>query len=169
MDLNTVIRRATPMDAEEILEYSKQVGSQTSFLSFGKDGLPYSIVQEKLFISNYNSSSGSCMLVATHNNKIIGVSNFITNINDRMSHRGEIGISVLKDYWGKGVAKKLLDKILDFARSKNIEIVSLDVISTNTRAINFYKKFGFTKYATYPKYAKIENTYLDADMMILFL
>ena len=39
-------------DAKALLDYSKKVGSETDFLSFGPEGLKYSVAQEELFIES---------------------------------------------------------------------------------------------------------------------
>ena len=44
------IREATPKDAEKIIAYLAQVGGETDYLSFGKEGLPISTEEEEKFI-----------------------------------------------------------------------------------------------------------------------
>ena len=46
------IREATPEDAEKIIAYLAQVGGETDYLSFGKEGLPISTAEEEKFIQN---------------------------------------------------------------------------------------------------------------------
>ena len=48
------IREATPEDAEKIIAYLAQVGGETDYLSFGKEGLPISTEEEEKFIQNIN-------------------------------------------------------------------------------------------------------------------
>lgn len=47
------IREATPEDAEKIIAYLAQVGGETDYLSFGKEGLPISTEEEEKFIQKY--------------------------------------------------------------------------------------------------------------------
>ena len=52
-------------------------------------------------------------------------------------------IYVVRDYHGKGIAQKLMDFILDFAKEKKYEAVWLGVWEHNIRAQKFYEKYGF--------------------------
>lgn len=52
-------------------------------------------------------------------------------------------IYVLKAFHGKGIAQKLMDFILNFAKEKKYEIVWLGVWEHNIRAQRFYEKYGF--------------------------
>lgn len=47
------IREATPKDAEKIIIYLAQVGGETDYLSFGKEGLPISIEEEGEIYTEY--------------------------------------------------------------------------------------------------------------------
>lgn len=53
---------------------------------------------------------------------------------------------VKKNYRGKGVNKKIIDVLAQWALSKNITELRLDVYQNNDAAINAYKKAGFTKH-----------------------
>lgn len=52
-------------------------------------------------------------------------------------------IYVLKEFLGKGIAQKLMDFFLDFAKEKKYEVVWLGVWEHNIRAQKFYEKYGF--------------------------
>ena len=53
-------------------------------------------------------------------------------------------IYVLKEFHGMGIAQKLMEYILDFARNEKYEMVWLGVWEHNDRAKKFYEKYGFT-------------------------
>ena len=59
-----VITEAVPKDAEEVLEYLKIVGGETDNLSFGAEGLPVSIGQERAHIREIMESLVSVMYLA---------------------------------------------------------------------------------------------------------
>lgn len=52
-------------------------------------------------------------------------------------------IAVMPEFRGLGVAKKLLEKIIDFGVSKNLTFISLEVRKSNIAAISLYQKFDF--------------------------
>ena len=48
--MNIEIRPACPEDAADILELSKIIGNESDNLSYGSDGLPYTVEQEEAFL-----------------------------------------------------------------------------------------------------------------------
>lgn len=164
------IRKALPSDAEQLLEFLKIVGSETDNLSFGKEGLSISIEQEQAYIQSILDSSSSLMLVVTNDNQIVANASFNCNSKERLKHRGEISIVVRKSCWGKGIGSKLMDHIIDFVKHNTVvSIISLEVRSDNTRAINMYKKYGFKTIGTFKGFLKVRDQYIDFDLMNLYL
>lgn len=164
-----VIRYAKKKDAEAIMDYLKIVGSETENLLFGAEGIPFTRAQEEKFITDVNASRKSSMIVGCLDGKIVGIASLQGTERERIAHRAEIAISVLKAYWGVGVGSALIEKLILSAKSKNIEIISLEVKSDNERAIRLYEKYGFIKFGTYKKFFKINGKYYDADYMNLYL
>ena len=103
------IREATPEDAEKIIAYLAQVGGETDYLSFGKEGLPISTEEEEKFIQNINKEEHSVLYVVWKNGEIIGDAS-LSGFSRRMSHRAEFGISVVKSEWGQGIGRALLQR-----------------------------------------------------------
>ena len=87
-----------------------------------------------------------------------------------MSHRGTIGLCILKAESGKGLGTRMMQTLLDFARNvAGSELVSLEVRSDNASAIRLYKKFGFEKTGTFRGFFKIDGKLIDFDIMEKFL
>ena len=165
-----VIVKATQEDAEELLELMKQIGGETDNLTFGAEGLPVTVESERNFIQSVNHSMSSVMMVAKKNDRIVGISSFMGMQGPRMKHRGEVSVSVLKEEWGHGIGSKLLEAVLEFAKTTaNAEIVSLEVRSDHVRAIRLYEKFGFKKHGCFPGFFKLDGAYIDFDLMSLQL
>jgi len=77
-----------------------------------------------------------------------------------LSKNGEIAfLSVSKDYQRKGIATRLLNKIISFSKNQNIKKLFLDVKKENKKAINLYLKFGFKIIKSYNK--KINNKSIE--------
>lgn len=166
--MNVIIERLKPADAEERIQYTKRIGGESDNLSFGVEGFPISIGEERKYIQSALDSNNSIQLAAKVNGKIIGDCS-ISGLPRRFSHRGELGLTVIKDYWNKGVGSALLHKALDIAKNElGLEVVSLEVRSDNAPAIHLYRKFGFEYMGTYKKYFKIREKYFNADFMNLY-
>lgn len=163
------IVRILPQDASAILDFLKTVGGESDNLTFGKEGVPFSVESEESYIKSLNENPNSIMLLAKRNGKIVGNASFERISTNRMNHRGTFGISVLKEEWGKGIGSMLLKAIIDFAKQTGANIISLEVRSDNVRAIKLYEKFGFEKLGTFKGFFKIDDEYIDFDLMNLYL
>ena len=170
MPMNIIYREAEPSDAGKFLEYCKTVGGETDNLTFGAEGIPFSISQEADFIRKYSGNPDSVMLVAFDEGELIGTGAVsVVSGKPRFAHRREIAISVRKDYWGKGIGTGIMNVLMDFARKSGAEVLELEVRSDNEAAISLYKKFGFEKIGTNEKFFKINGEFFAADYMNLYL
>ena len=59
-------------------------------------------------------------------------------------------IYVLKEFHGKGMGQRLLEKALQIAKNKKINYIWLGVWGKNQKAIRFYEKNGFIKFGSHP-------------------
>ncbi|MCS7277532.1 MAG: GNAT family N-acetyltransferase [Aquificaceae bacterium] len=84
--------------------------------------------------------------VAEENGRIVG---FVASDGNWFSKReGKVvgaihELIVLPEYRNRGIGKVLVEKALEYFRSRGLDIAELWVGDENTRAIEFYKKLGF--------------------------
>ncbi|MBR5539116.1 MAG: GNAT family N-acetyltransferase [Clostridia bacterium] len=148
-----IISKAKAKDADELIEYFKKVGGETDNLSFGSEGLPFTVQEEAEYLLHLENSKDGIMLLAKDNGKIVGNAS-LSRFPRRMSHRGEISVTVLKDYWNRGIGGQLLGKIIEFAKANAFDIIDLQVRNDNLSAIHLYEKFGFKTIGTHPSFFK---------------
>lgn len=169
MEQEIIIDVISVDDAEALLTYSQQVGAETEFLTFGAEGIDLTLEQEVLRIQSILEMDNQLMLVAKFDQKIIAVANVSTPLRNKLSHVGEVGLSVLKEYWGQGLATMLMIELLEWVEHySDIVRLELDVVSDNERAIQLYQRFGFEKEATLKKAIKLSDGYHDVDKMVMF-
>jgi len=137
------IREIEVEDYKELLDFMKKVKGETNFLLGYPNEIKMSYEDEKEHIKKVKSSETSNYFVVMKNNKMIGCIGFNGNTARKMKHYGTIGISVLKEYWGRGIATTLLEKLISWSKEKGIKKINLDVFENNERAIKLYEKFGF--------------------------
>ena len=162
------IEKAVPGDAAKLLEYLKQVGGETDNLTFGPEGMPFSVEAEAEFISSMENSIDNIMLLAKSDDKIVGCAS-LNRLPRRMKHRGDFAISVAKDYWNKGIGSQLLNNIIAFAKENDFEVIDLQVRSDNKSAIHLYEKYGFKKIGEHPAFFKIDDENISFYIMCLEL
>ena len=166
--MSITIEKATCEDAAELLQYLKQVGSETDNLTFGAEGLPLSTESEAAYIRQIENSNDAILLIAKENGKIVGDAS-LSRLPRRMKHRGDLGICIRKDYWNKGIGSQLLLEIINFAKANSFDVIDLQVRSDNLSAVHLYEKFGFEKIGTHPTFFKIGSEEISFDYMYLKL
>ncbi|WP_154655231.1 GNAT family N-acetyltransferase [Pontibacillus halophilus] len=82
-------------------------------------------------------------LVAEREGKVVGFSRCEGSPYKRLSHKVEFGVCILKNSWGYGLGKCLLQQSLAWADRNGKKKVTLLVLETNTSAIRLYEQFGF--------------------------
>ncbi|HCZ06914.1 MAG: hypothetical protein PWP37_1504 [Thermotogota bacterium] len=140
-----LIRKARVDDASSVVEFLKQVVTETNFLITLPEEVP-SVKDEEFFIERINSHPNSLMLLAldpVNNDRVVGVLTFSGSNRRKVKHAGEFGISVLREYQGRGIATAMLNHLFQWARSRGIKKINLRVMAGNTRAIALYTKLGF--------------------------
>ena len=167
--MNITYRTATPSDAARLLEYLKQVGGETDNLTFGAKGIPFTVEQEAALLERIADNPRSSFFLALDGEKIVGNACVDGSPNARLCHRRNLAITVLRDYWGRGIGTGLMERMLAFCRESGAELASLEVRSDNERAKALYRKFGFVSCGTFPKFFKIDGEYFDVDCMTLEL
>jgi len=164
------IRKARKEDARELLQYCKKVGSESNNVTFGPEGLPYTVEQEEEILVSFYNSPSSAYLVGVLDGRIICAGNVSSPKRERLAHQCSLGISVLKEFWGIGVGTYLMNALIDFAKNTGtVEVIHLGVKADNIHAIALYKKLGFEQIGVYPKFFKINGVYYDEILMNLYL
>jgi len=77
------------------------------------------------------------------NNCDIGIlSIYCNNLLNKKAFITTLGIAT--NYKGQGIAKKLLLFVIEYVKLNKFEKIALEVNKNNIKAINFYKKSGFS-------------------------
>ncbi len=161
------IRKAKPQDAQSILDYLAIIGSESDNLTFGAEGLGYTLEEETKTIETIALSDNSIMLLGFVDESLVSVANLGGKSRERMKHYATLGISVRKDYWHQGVGKAMLKKLIEYAMQNPVlEMIDLEVRSDNVHAIRLYTSFGFHQVGIMPKLMKIDGSYFDTLMMV---
>ncbi|WP_295160996.1 GNAT family protein [uncultured Brachyspira sp.] len=163
------IREAHIEDAEYVLKYIKKVSDETDFMMSDSSERELNIEKEEEFLQNIQKSIITKMFLYEKDKEIIGICNLRGIDRKRVRHRVNLGISVLKKYWGKGTAVKLIDYAVDYCRNNCIKKIELTVRTDNERALRLYKSSGFFIEGKINDFFCIDNVYYDCYIMGLFV
>jgi len=139
-----IIRNGNLADAEEMIDYLNIISTESDFLTFGKGEVIITIEEERKTIEDCIKSENKLFIVAEINGKIVGNLVFRGGVKFRTKHAGEFGVSVLMEYWGLGIGRKLITFLIDWATHTNIiKKINLRVREDNNRGIELYQSLGF--------------------------
>jgi ribosomal protein S18 acetylase RimI-like enzyme len=116
-----------------------------------------------------NIEGGSIGLVALRHDKVIGWCDIIVPEVPGFGHSGRLGTGVLKEFRGRGIGTKLVERAIQSAGEKGLLRIELEVYSSNLGAINLYKKFKFKLEGQKSKARYLDGVFEDIDMMALLL
>ncbi|HXZ32828.1 MAG TPA: GNAT family N-acetyltransferase [Terriglobales bacterium] len=102
---------------------------------------------------------------------LIGTAGFYQEQGFKSRHKGHVwGVYVTKKWRGKRVARKVLAELIEIVRSKpEVEQLMLAVAVGQNPAKKVYESLGFEVYGREPHAIKLDNTYVDEDLMVLRL
>lgn len=160
-----IIRSAEVGDAKSLISFLEHVSKESENLTYGPEDLLPTLEKERSVLKSMIDSETSFFINAMLNKKVIGNLGFNGGTRSRVKHCGEFGVSVLKEYWGNGVASALIENMLKWAEAGSITKINLRVREDNIRAIALYEKFGFEKEGILRREFKIDDMYYDFIMM----
>ena len=162
------IRPIEPDDAAAMLAFCRAVGAESDNLSFGAEGLPLTVEQERAALASFAANPREINLAAADGGETIG-SCRVAPPKRRFAHRAELSISVRRPRWRQGIGRALMQRAIEQARAAGMEIISLEVRADNLCAIALYRSFGFEEIGFFRRFGKIGGAYYDALLMNLYL
>ena len=162
MDDDTItLRSAEPADAPAI---SALLGSPGAFE--GTLQLPDVPVASRLeFLQKFDPAS--CRLVALSGNAIIGTAGLhAAGPGLRRAHARSLGIIVAREWQGRGVGRKLMERLLHWADHwGGVLRIELWAHADNERAIALYRSLGFVEEGRHRGYALKDGRFVDSISM----
>jgi len=99
--------------------------------------------------------------------RLVAIAGFRALEREKTRHRGDIwGVYVAPDARGTGIGRRLMEHVLDYARTQVLQ-VHLAVTASNGAAVALYEHLGFIRYGTEPRALKVNGRYLDEHLMVL--
>lgn len=158
-----VIREAKKEDAPVIIDYINKVCKETDNLTFGEGEFGITVDNEVEFIEGILKSDNQLMICAFIEENLVGQLTFNAGHRPRVSHAGEFGITVLKEYWGLGIGTELIKYMIHWAKETGIiRKINLRVRSDNQGAIRLYQSLNFVYEGTITREFLIDGKFYDS-------
>ncbi|MGE7870998.1 N-acetyltransferase family protein [Bacillus paramycoides] len=137
------IRSAAETDADQLSKLRVQIDGETENMDREQGEGYIDTIGFQQIIKTDSEKMKNLFLVAEVHNHIVGFSRCEGSDLKRLSHKVEFGVCILKEYWGYGIGKNLLQKSINWADANEVKKIALQVLETNDKAIQLYKKLGF--------------------------
>jgi RimJ/RimL family protein N-acetyltransferase len=160
-----IVRTALEADAPAIHELFRAVYGETEFLSRYRDEVPDSFELVTKRVKGHLEADKSLFLVATFDDRMVALANLAWQDLRHFNHAAELAISVLKEFWGSGVGRRLMQALIDWADDRGLLRVHLEVAANNQRAIRLYRGFGFEVEGRLRAQRKHGNAFVDGLVM----
>jgi RimJ/RimL family protein N-acetyltransferase len=153
-----IIRQATEDDAPGLIALKKSYIKNTTSIPLYDFEYKNDIAMEKEWINKFITEGNSLLLVAEHENQLIGNIDLNGNQRKKLFHTGMIGMGIAYEWQNKKIGSFLMDGIMRWAIHKSpLSIIWLEVYSTNTGGIRLYEKFGFEQCGLIRDFFEQEN------------
>ncbi|MEK4468936.1 MULTISPECIES: GNAT family N-acetyltransferase [Bacillus] len=140
--LTYTVRSAVQTDAEQLSEIRVQIDGETENMDReAGEGFIDKIGFQKI-IKTDSEEMKNLFLVAEVHNQIFGFSRCEGSKLKRLAHKVEFGVCILREFWGYGMGKSLLQQSIQWADENEVKKISLQVLEKNEKAIQLYKKLG---------------------------
>lgn len=147
-----ILRNGVKSDGSAVFENFNQTHGETDYLLSYPDENSFDSEKEGQFLEEKAASPNEMELIAFVDGKVVGTAGIeAVGTKYKVRHRAEFGISVLKEYWGLGIGRALMEACIKCAKEAGYVQLELTVVAENTRAIALYQKAGFVEYGRNPR------------------
>ena len=150
--LELLVRNAVASDARALRDIMQRTHAETDYLLSYPDEQGADDEQEARSLAETERSDNEVELVAVLGGRIVGSAG-IAAVGSRRKvvHRARFGISILKEHWGLGIGRVLMESCIACACRAGYAQLGLEVVADNQRAVSLYRRAGFEEYGRNPR------------------
>ena len=146
-----VIREARPEEAAAIISFLRErlaepeISSEPEIVGpLTPEEFTLTVEEEAELLAWYAETDNAAFFLALYDGEIVGELNLKGGRLAAMRHSAFLGMSVARDWRGRGVGQRLLNHAIRWARENPVLTrIELGVYTTNAPALHIYKKAGF--------------------------
>jgi len=163
--MNVRLRDATLEDLASIVEiYNSTIPSRI----VSADTEPVTVEQRLSWFHEHDPSRRP-IRVAEADGEVVGWLSLSDFYDGRPAYNGtaEIGIYVKEDHRGKGIGGRMLEEAIRRAPDLGIETLTAGAFTTNESSLGLFGRFGFERWAYFPRVAELDGD--ERDLVVLGL
>ena len=155
-----VLREMVEDDAAAIIEFLPKTHIETDFVNYLPGEFDWSVERERDFLRARFANPISFSMAAEVDGRIIGLAGAAAQDLKRMRHHAEIGLAILKEFWGQGIGRRMMELNIEWGRRIGLRKIYLRVVHYNERARSMYEALGFTEEARlHEDVLRVDGTY----------
>jgi len=167
------IRRLTPDDAQIFYLFRLEAleNEPSAFSASPEEHRAMTVQEIAQRLGDPNVENSNFVLGAFAGERLIGMAGFFQDRGAKNRHKARIwGVYVNKEWRRQGIARVLLNEIIERGRSRpELEQILLSVVTEQLAATTLYQTIGFEIYGREPCAIKLGNSYFDEYQMLLRL
>lgn len=165
--LTVTFRTPDLSDAQALLDYMKTVSGESDYLGrYPEEWASVTLESEESWVRSRRESDDNFVLACFMDDLPIGLCEVMFHRDIKVAHRGNIAISIRRDYWGLGIGSILFTELLRAAHDHHAEILDLEMFEENKRALHLYEKFGFKVVAVRPRSFRLKDGSYHNELMM---
>ena len=146
------LRNGVAADGDAVYELFQLTHAETDYLLSYPDENSLDPEQEAQFLQEKTDSPNEIEILAIVDGKVVGMAGIeAVGKKFKVRHRADLGISVLKEYWGLGLGKALMLACIQCAKDAGYAQVELNVVAENERALSLYRSVGLEEFGRNPR------------------
>ena len=159
-----------PSEAAQRIAFLRRVSAETSFMARSASDSPADAALAAEIIADQLEDDRALEIAAWPDDRMIACGSIgrIASAYPRKRHRAQLGVAVLREYWGLGLATAILRALIDAAPSMGYAQIELSVVSENARALNLYRRLGFREMGRIPDALRLDDG-RPMDEILMFL
>ena len=147
-----LLRNGEYADGEAVFVNFNETHAETDYLLSYPDENSFDAQQEAEFLKEKTESPNEIEIVAVVDDVVAGTAGIeAVGAKYKLKHRAELGIAILKEYWGLGIGKALMEACIECAKDAGYTQLELNAVAENERALALYKKMVFVEYGRNPR------------------
>ena len=147
-----LIRSGEAADGLAVYENFNRVHAETDFLLAYSDENSFNPEQEAQFLDAKAKDPREAALLGFISGELAGTAIIeVVGSKDKIRHRAEFSISILRKYWGLGLGKALAAACIRCAKEAGYEQLELTAVAENERALSLYRSLGFEEFGRNPR------------------
>jgi len=164
----TSVRRATPYDANALVELAESVGREEGRWILGT-GPWRAVADERRYLRTIQRYPDAAVFVAEDGDRIVGRLSLSRDPHPASRHVADLGLMVAATHRRQGVGTALLRQAVAWSRESRIRKLELHVFPWNEPALGLYESFGFVREGYRKCHYERGGELVDAILMAYFV